>query len=180
MIETKAGNFVGGTDSYSDVHRGRSTSYNIIYGSRFMLGNEILWHFHQVLMRSITQYKKGQSRLVSKSIFYRGFKLKRSYIKFLYAFHLIIIWFWGHLVSNRPLDKVGCVFAIVLLSDFRMGQHRDDDHQEDASHFIKVQVWPLLGLILISYCIKEYTVWLIHCIWYDTYGRIRQSLDLNS
>ena len=35
-----------------------------------------------------------------------------------------------------PFNKVRCVFAIVLLTDFRMGQHRDDDHQEDASHYI--------------------------------------------
>ena len=32
--------------------------------------------------------------------------------------------------------KAGCVFPIVISSDLRMGQHRDDDHQEDAPHFI--------------------------------------------
>ena len=31
--------------------------------------------------------------------------------------------------------KVRCAFPIVILSDFRMGQHRDDDNQEDAPHF---------------------------------------------
>ena len=35
------------------------------------------------------------------------------------------------------INKVGCVF-LVLSSDFRMGQHRDDDYQEDAPHFIKM------------------------------------------
>ena len=33
------------------------------------------------------------------------------------------------------IDKVGCVFPVVISSDFRMGQHRDSDHQENASHF---------------------------------------------
>ena len=32
--------------------------------------------------------------------------------------------------------KVGCIFAMVNWSEFRMRQYRDDDHQEDASHFI--------------------------------------------
>ena len=31
---------------------------------------------------------------------------------------------------------VGCIFAMVIWPAFRMGQYRDDDHQEDASHFI--------------------------------------------
>ena len=39
------------------------------------------------------------------------------------------------------LIKVGRVFPMVILSDFRMGQHRDDDRQEDASHFN----WPSFG-----------------------------------
>ena len=34
------------------------------------------------------------------------------------------------------VDKVECVFPMVILSDFRMGQHKDDCHQEDAPHFI--------------------------------------------
>ena len=38
--------------------------------------------------------------------------------------------------------KVGCVFPMVISSDFRMGQHRDDDHQEDAPHFnLKILVF---------------------------------------
>ena len=32
-------------------------------------------------------------------------------------------------------NKVECVFPMVISSDFRMGQHRDDDHQKDAPHF---------------------------------------------
>ena len=32
--------------------------------------------------------------------------------------------------------KVGCVFSIVISSEFRMWQYRDDDHREDARHFI--------------------------------------------
>ena len=31
--------------------------------------------------------------------------------------------------------KVGGVFLVVIWSEFRMGQDRDDDHREDAPHF---------------------------------------------
>ena len=33
-------------------------------------------------------------------------------------------------------NKVGCVFLMVIWSEFRMGQYRHDDHREDAPHFI--------------------------------------------
>ena len=32
-------------------------------------------------------------------------------------------------------SKVGCIFPMIILSEFRMGQYRDDDHREDAPHF---------------------------------------------
>ena len=32
--------------------------------------------------------------------------------------------------------KVGCVFSMVLWSEFRMRKYRDDDYREDASHLI--------------------------------------------
>ena len=32
-------------------------------------------------------------------------------------------------------DKLGCAFPMVISSDFRVGQHRDDDHEEDAPYF---------------------------------------------
>ena len=32
--------------------------------------------------------------------------------------------------------KVGCVFTMVISSEFRVGQYRDDDHRVDASHFM--------------------------------------------
>ena len=33
--------------------------------------------------------------------------------------------------------KVGCVFPMVISSEFRIEQNRDDDHREDAPHFTK-------------------------------------------
>ena len=33
------------------------------------------------------------------------------------------------------VSQVGCVFPMVILSEFRMDQYRDDDHREDALHF---------------------------------------------
>ena len=32
-------------------------------------------------------------------------------------------------------SKVGCIFPMIILSEFRMGQYRDDDHLEYAPHF---------------------------------------------
>ena len=39
--------------------------------------------------------------------------------------------------SDPPKCKVGCVFPIVICSEFRVEQHSDDDHQEDAAQFMK-------------------------------------------
>ena len=38
-------------------------------------------------------------------------------------------------VRKHP-TKVGCVFPFVISSDIHMENHRDDDYQKDASHFI--------------------------------------------
>ena len=37
--------------------------------------------------------------------------------------------------------KVGCVFPMVIWSEFCMGQDRDNDHREDASHFTAHRVY---------------------------------------
>ena len=36
--------------------------------------------------------------------------------------------------------KVGRGFPMVISSEFRMGQYRDDDHHEDAPYFKRVTV----------------------------------------
>ena len=36
-------------------------------------------------------------------------------------------------------NKVECVFPVVIWSEFRMVQYRDDDHWEDAPHFIIIK-----------------------------------------
>ena len=38
---------------------------------------------------------------------------------------------FGH---QQPESKVGCIFPVVISSEFRLGQYRDDDHREDALH----------------------------------------------
>ena len=40
-----------------------------------------------------------------------------------------------HLFQKSEFIKVGCAFPMVISSDFRMGKHRDDDHEEDAPYF---------------------------------------------
>ena len=45
---------------------------------------------------------------------------------------------WRKLSSSwRPevFTKVRCVFAMVMTSEFYMGQYRDDDHPVAAAHF---------------------------------------------
>ena len=34
------------------------------------------------------------------------------------------------------LYKVGCIFRMVISSEFGMEQYKDDDHQQSALHFI--------------------------------------------
>ena len=36
------------------------------------------------------------------------------------------------------LNKVGCILSMVICSEFRLGKYRDDDHREEAPHFIKM------------------------------------------
>ena len=38
--------------------------------------------------------------------------------------------------SGTFFTKVGCVFPMVIWSEFRMVQYRDGDHREDAFHLI--------------------------------------------
>ena len=35
----------------------------------------------------------------------------------------------------NKIRKVGCAFPIVICCEFRMGQYRVDDHQDDAPNF---------------------------------------------
>ena len=38
-------------------------------------------------------------------------------------------------VPKIQSDKVGCAFPMVISSDFCMGKHIDDDHEENAPYF---------------------------------------------
>ena len=43
-----------------------------------------------------------------------------------------------------PKFKVGWVLPMVISSDFRTAQHRDDDHEEDVPHFSGTPLnWPI-------------------------------------
>ena len=47
---------------------------------------------------------------------------------------------WSGYKTNRlfcEINKEGCVFSMVNSSELNMKQNRDDDHREDALHFIK-------------------------------------------
>ena len=65
---------------------------------------------------------------------------------------LIIVWLFLMMVDDLKIfldltvnggylthhsSKVGCIFPMVISSEFRMGQYRDVDHQENAPQFIK-------------------------------------------
>ena len=38
-------------------------------------------------------------------------------------------------LEDYQIIKVGRFFPMVISSDFRMGEHRDDDHEEDTPYF---------------------------------------------
>ena len=41
---------------------------------------------------------------------------------------------------SNEISKVECAFPMVILSEFRMGQYRDDDYRDEAPHFIESSV----------------------------------------
>ena len=40
-----------------------------------------------------------------------------------------------YIPKEQQVSKVGCIFPLVISSEFRMRQNRDGDHREDAPHF---------------------------------------------
>ena len=42
---------------------------------------------------------------------------------------------------GKPYSKVGCVFLMVIWSEFHMRQFRDDKHREDSTHFILSKIF---------------------------------------
>ena len=52
---------------------------------------------------------------------------------------VIIKEFKGSPHPSHFWNKLGCVFPMVISSDFRMGEHRDDDHEEDAPYFSSIE-----------------------------------------
>ena len=45
---------------------------------------------------------------------------------------------------QNQVYKVECIFQMVISSEFRVGQYRDDDHRGDAPHFIS-RISPVLS-----------------------------------
>ena len=41
------------------------------------------------------------------------------------------------IIYSESLIKEGCVFLMVIWSEFDMAKYRDHDHREDAPHFIR-------------------------------------------
>ena len=63
----------------------------------------------------------------------------------------------------QKVYKVGCVFPMVIRSEFRMGQYRDNDHHEDALHFTFIPSKVFLGprrspLIHAMYFMRYHTI----------------------
>ena len=50
-------------------------------------------------------------------------------------------------IQNHELNKVVCAFPMVILSDFRMGEHRDDNHEEDEPYFKTLSLLPIVYYI---------------------------------
>ena len=51
-------------------------------------------------------------------------------------------------------SKVRCVFPMVIWSEFRMGQKRDEDHRKDAPHFRLALQCYVISLPIIAYWAK--------------------------
>ena len=64
-----------------------------------------------------------------------GIKLKQIPMIYLFAACLLVLAGLGEFVA-----KVEYVFLMVVSPEFRMGQFRDVDHQENASHFKKLAI----------------------------------------
>ena len=43
-------------------------------------------------------------------------------------------------IKTSLICKVGCVFPVVIWSEFRLGQQRDDGHREYTPHFTSKRV----------------------------------------
>ena len=54
-------------------------------------------------------------------------KYDKSIKKYIFWLEHAILW------CTSKLSKVGCIFPMAILSEFRIGEYRDD--QEDAPHF---------------------------------------------
>ena len=73
----------------------------------------------------------------------------------------------GHQHAN--LIKVGCVFTMVIWSEFHMGQFRDDEHQENAHHFTlgwREPAWNLREGV-----VNFYETWLLNQIYYEVINK---------
>ena len=56
--------------------------------------------------------------------------------------------------------KVECVLVMVIWSEFRMVQYKDNDHREDASHFIICSICygPYHAIHILSILCGEYSM----------------------
>ena len=69
-------------------------------------------------------------------------------------------------------SKLECVVPMVILSEYRMVQYRNDDHREDAPHFTSKVILRLMWIETChKTCIKHHSfLWYIY-----TYGTINES-----
>ena len=63
--------------------------------------------------------------------------------------------------------KVGCIFPMVIWSEFRMGQYWDDDHREDAPQFTFNDMAALVPIF--NVCISWICLQLLIATLFDTF-----------
>ena len=66
---------------------------------------------------------------------------------------------WGRFLIG---NKVGCVYPMVILFEFRMEQNRDNG--EDASHFIpkNKRLVPISETVLSQFIFLSLEAWILH------------------
>ena len=83
-------------------------------------------------MRCISRFTYGYKEDISRKVEYLISMLRIGLSQNSNHFYI------KHIFNLKwPIYKVGCIYPMVILSEFRMGQNWDDDHRVDAPHFIK-------------------------------------------
>ena len=73
----------------------------------------------------------------------------------IYVIQIRVVYSLQNKHKSISVNKVGCVFSLVISSEFRMGKYREDDHREDALHFTKLTL-VITSVFVIQGCFRHW------------------------